>query len=779
MLTRLLIGGTTLVVGVATYFSYQAMRNATLETLKQNAFLEVTRRAEKIDTWIALRKSETEALASAPMTQTMNWTLIAPYFQAESQRLKTFESYLGVINPQGQFFNILKGETKINLSDRLHFKRGMAGQSTVLDPIISRVSGQPIIVFAAPIWSGSIQDPTRQPVGVVNAPVAIEQVTKEVKALVYGRGSYAFALNSKGEAITHPDSAFMSTLEKPVPSLIQSNDPGLATIAQRMVNRQQGIQLVTIAGIEKYAAFQSLQEAQWSVALVIPRQNIESELRFLDGIAFVVLCLAGTLIGVLAYVQSTEQAQLKKSKLAADAANQAKSEFLTNMSHELRTPLNGILGYAQILSRSKTWGEKERRGVEIINQCGSHLLTLINDILDLAKIEARKLELSPHTTHLPAFLQGVSEICRIRAEQKEVAFDYEPDPNLPTGIIADEKRLRQVLINLLGNAIKFTDKGRVTLHVECLAIAPDQTARLRFEVTDTGVGIAPADISKLFHAFEQVGEQKRKTEGTGIGLAISQQIVQLMGSQIQVESQLGRGSSFSFEVTFPLAPGWAQQQTATVGNIVGYQGAQRQILVIDDHWENRSVLLNLLTPLGFVVTEAEDGQAGLEQMRRSCPDLVITDLVMPVMDGFALLRQMRRDETLRSVKVIVSSASVAQLDQQMSLDAGADTFLTKPVQVSDLFKLLEQLLELTWETEGSATEPVALAQLTALTPPPPVELQTWLALVQEGRLKKLITVAEELGQQDDTYQPFIQQVIQLAKQFQSEKLEQLIQKYLP
>ena len=221
------------------------------------------------------------------------------------------------------------------------------------------------------------------------------------------------------------------------------------------------------------------------------------------------------------------------------------------MSHELRTPLNGILGYAQILGRSKALPDKERHGVDVIYQCGSHLLTLINDILDLSKIEARKLELVPNAFHLPAFLQGVVEICRVRAEQKGIDFHYKPDLDLPTGVTADEKRLRQVLINLLGNAIKFTDKGKVTLRVEKVAAAsdpgdlPEQSLCLRFVVADTGVGIAPEDVKKLFQAFEQVGAQSRMTEGTGLGLAISQQIVQLMGGQIQVKSQVNVGVIFT------------------------------------------------------------------------------------------------------------------------------------------------------------------------------------------------------------------------------------------
>jgi signal transduction histidine kinase/DNA-binding NarL/FixJ family response regulator len=782
VLTRLIVGGTTLVVGLAAYFSYQVVRNATLDNLKQNAWLQVNHGADEIDHWIALRKSEAAAIANMPISQTMDWQQIAPYFKAERQRLNSFDTALGIIDPQGRFYNVLKGRTDINLRDRLHFKRGMAGQPTVLDPIISRVTGKPIIVFAEPIWSGPVQDASRKPVGVLNAPIGVQTVAQEVQTLKYGDGSYAFALNSKGQAITHPDSGLMSTSEKPAASLVESSDAGLAAISQQMVNRQQGIELTTINGIEKYVAYLPLKEAQWSVALVIPRENIESQLRLLDGIAVVVLALAGTLIGVLVYVQSTEQAQLKRSKLAADSANQAKSEFLANMSHELRTPLNGILGYAQILSRSKTWGNKEQRGIEIIHQCGTHLLTLINDVLDLSKIEARKLELMPQAIHFPSFLQGVVEISRIRAEQKQIQFHYNPSPNLPDGIAIDEKRLRQVLLNLLGNAIKFTDRGQVTLRVESVATPAEHTVTLNFTIADTGVGIAPGDVQKLFQAFEQVGEQHRKTEGTGLGLAISQQIVQLMGGQISVKSQVSVGSDFSFQITVPLAVDWQQEQATSAGNIVGYDGPRRHILVVDDRWENRAVLISLLEPLGFVMTEADHGQAALEHIQQQPPDLLITDLAMPVMDGFALLQHLQADEALRSLNVIVSSASVAQMEQPVNFEASGYDFLAKPIQVKELFPLLEKHLNLTWQTESTldpaSTDSTSDAPQSQWAVPPDADLQAWLALVQEGRLKKLIEAAEHLGQQSDRYQPFIQQVVQLAKQFQSEQLEQFIQQYL-
>ncbi|MCP4694984.1 MAG: response regulator, partial [Desulfobacterales bacterium] len=332
---------------------------------------------------------------------------------------------------------------------------------------------------------------------------------------------------------------------------------------------------------------------------------------------------------------------MKKARDMTEAASRAKSEFLANMSHELRTPLNAILGFSQIQLTHPDFPASMREGASIIKNSGEHLLTLITDILDISRIEAGKLELVRREIRLPWFIDNIEAIIAVRAREKGISFSVEKKGDSPEYIEADETRLRQVLLNLLGNAVKFTEKGYVRLRVESGMREGGKSALIRFEIKDSGVGIAEDQMDTVFQPFEQAGEVRFKSAGAGLGLPISRELVQLMGGELRVASVPGKGSTFQFQLRLPVLHGQAAAPREPSEAIVGYSGPARRILVVDDKMENRLALAGMLSPLGFEVIQAGGGREGVELAASASIDLVIMDLIMPDLDGMAATRRIR------------------------------------------------------------------------------------------------------------------------------------------
>jgi signal transduction histidine kinase/CheY-like chemotaxis protein len=459
--------------------------------------------------------------------------------------------------------------------------------------------------------------------------------------------------------------------------------------------------------------------------------------------------------------KEAEQA-LIQAKEAAELANHSKSAFLATMSHEFRTPLNGILGYAQILGQDPTLTPHQRDGIKVIKQSGDHLLTLINDVLDLAKIETGKMEIYNASFNFPYFLKSVGDIILVWASHRNINFLLDSAPDLPRFVYGDEKRLRQVLINLLGNAIKFTDHGQVTLRV---LHSTEDTNYIRFEIIDSGIGIPPDQIEAIFDSFKQLGDYKRKVRGTGLGLSICRHLIELMGGQIQVTSTVNKGSTFWFEIPLPPAADELQREAAYLEHIREVKLATPlKVIVVDDHPENRAVIQDMLAPLGFTVREAADSAEALALAKADAPDLMVVDLIMPGVDGFELIRQLRNTPNLANVLVIANSASAYQADAEKSIQAGSDVFVPKPIQLKRLLDIIQNRLNPVWTDQALVNLTATLGSQNNL-PPPASVLHKLADMIALGDISAIRTELEEL-KLDATYRPFAAQLDSLALSFE-------------
>ena len=433
-------------------------------------------------------------------------------------------------------------------------------------------------------------------------------------------------------------------------------------------------------------------------------------------------------------------AALQRAKELAEAANQAKTRYVTGVTHELRTPLNSILGYAQILLKDSGIRGTRREALAVMLRSSEHLVGLIDGLLDLARIEAGRLRLEPGALPLPQFLDELARMVRPQAQAKGLQFRFEQAGRLPACVHADAKRLRQVLINLLANAVKFTERGEVVLRLEY------RRELAHFEVIDTGVGIAPEDRQRIFLPFERGGAGRRSGEpGTGLGLTITQLLTRLMGGELAFESEPGRGSRFSVrlylrELPAPDAPPPPRLPVS------GYLGRRREILIVDDHPTQRQMLASMLLPLGFQVREAASGNECLERVRSRCPDAILLDVNMDDIDGWVTSRLLR-ESGFRDVPVIMISADVFENRPELISAAQCQGFVGKPVVETELLDKLRLLLDLEWVAGVTlpALTPQALQPLGEL---PAAAASEMLRLARLGYVQGIREVIEGLIAQD-------------------------------
>jgi PAS domain S-box-containing protein len=514
-----------------------------------------------------------------------------------------------------------------------------------------------------------------------------------------------------------------------------------------------------------------------------------------------------------------EIAERKRAEEAAEAANQAKSTFLANMSHELRTPLNAILGFSQLMSRSPNLSLEQQENLGIIRRSGEHLLTLVNQVLDLSKIESGRITVNEKSFNLYRFLDDLEDMFSLKAKDKGLQLIFIRTPDVPQYVRTDQVKLRQVLINLLSNAMKFTKSGGVSVRVQratgdkTLVTGKESSASplthhqslITFEIEDTGIGIAPNELDKLFEAFVQTASGETVQEGTGLGLTISRQFVRLMGGEITVTSQLGQGTTFKFDIPVGIVDAAEIESEQPSRRIIALEPNQPRyrILIVDDQENNRQLLIKLLNPFGFELQAVSNGREAVEIWSKWQPHFIWMDMRMPVMDGYEATQWIRTIEKkitaagnkgiLKAEKVkgnassvmlptrtaiVALMASTLEAERATALAGGCDDFIRKPFREEEIFDAMNKHLGVRYVYEGASYLAGSLSiQEQALTPADLAVLPAnWLAHLHqatvEGHLKRMQALIEEIRPE---YGSLAKALLELANQYQFEQLLTLTQ----
>jgi len=455
-------------------------------------------------------------------------------------------------------------------------------------------------------------------------------------------------------------------------------------------------------------------------------------------------------------------AKLAHASKMADAANSAKSRFLSNMSHEIRTPLNSIIGYAYILHKDPDIPERRRQAVETLKRSGEHLSSLVEDILDIARIEARKFELKPQPFNFRGFIEHLVRIYKIQAAEKGLSFSCQMTHALPQIIRGDEKRVGQILINLLSNAIKFTETGGIVFRIGHSGEVAN------FQVIDTGKGIEQEQLHNIFQPFTRVHDGSgNAVSGSGLGLTISKIFAEIMGGELSVTSEPGRGSVFTVRLFLPNQG--AIPEISSDDDICGYLGRRRRLLVVDDQAEHRNLIVSILEPLGFVVDEAESGRMCLDKISINPPDLILLDVSMPGIDGLTTAAKIR--ERKHFFPIVVLSANAYTSDRLAAINAGCNDFLAKPVKVCDLLYKLKLHLSLDWIFQGKEPPPEKIPDLEHIERLP-VEIVEELAVFI--RIGDLMGLNKNLDRLTPEYPKFVSKIKTLSSEFRIGEIKKIL-----
>jgi signal transduction histidine kinase/CheY-like chemotaxis protein len=721
------------VIGVLGYLGFASIRAELLN--EQISILQEKTNgvAHRVDRWLLTRKTEISTLANTPVIRSMDWKEAGPFLKAKHEQMPWFYIFAH-INPDGTYYNskvdFAKGQ---NLSDRAHFKAAMQGRVYASDPVNSRTLNADIVAVTSPVFRTDAKG--ADIIGVFGGMIDTTTIVQELSRFSYGPKSYAFAVNSAGIAISHPDARRRGNINTKAISLLQDEDPGLKALVSQMLTHKTGWLDTTIDGQPVFAAFTPISEADWTIATITDGPFVRAHLRFIDYVgafAFLLLCLA---VWLVLRFRRQEFQTLNQRREISEEKSRAKSAFLANMSHELRTPLNGILGYAQILLQRDGADAAARRHVQAILSSGQHLLSMINRILDLSKIEAGRIELEPRPVDLPSLLQDLVRLFDIEKSKYGATFSAQFSLGNQSVAVLDAERFKQILINLVVNGFKYGRQSLVQLDVAVREDGPRPV--LAVQVSDDGVGMSPEQVSLAFVPFEQVN---KTSEGAGLGLAIVSQLVSLMGGTIVIHSTPGQGTKVSVMLPFDeAAPDMAVLMSSERGMPCGLRAGRPRILVVDDNTTNVQFLVDLLQMVGFEVHSATGVTEALATHAAQPFDLVITDLLMPERDGFDLIHAIRCGPHAPQTPIIVASASAFAGDQVRSTAAGADAFVPKPVESLTLLQKMAGLLKIEYvylQDEGPGLS----------APPGAVSLREALGRADAWAVVAEIRAAAELGQ---------------------------------